>query len=156
MSFSDNLENNLKNLEAGDERRDGRDGRAAERRRSMERARVLASASVVEQLRSSAFTAELMRHATRIGFGYRTKVRILWLGQTLRLEAREHSLDLVPGPDGVVAHWRVNGKVERKEKVDLKGSGETFARNWMDTVGPPPPPAPTPEDTADGGPETRH
>ncbi|MBI1786746.1 MAG: hypothetical protein HYR60_04220 [Acidobacteria bacterium] len=145
MSFSDNLENNLKNLESRDER-DGAGGARGRQRRRSDRARTLAAAPFAEQLKNGPFTAGLMRHATRIGFGWRTKVYIVWLGGTLRLEAREHRLELRPTPDGVMAHWLLNGQETRKEKVDLAANPETLARRWLDTVGPTPrPAAPDPE-----------
>src|SRR5437763_1136315 len=141
MSFSDNLENNLKNLESHDER-DAAGGARNQQRRQAHRANVLASAPHSENLRNGKFTAGLLTHATRIGHGLRTKVNIIWLGNTLRLEAREHRLELRPTPEGVVAHYFVDDKEIKKEKVDLNGNPERLAKEWLDTVGPRPTPEP--------------
>src|SRR5579883_2478241 len=88
MSFLDNLENNLKNLESREE-----GGGAAEQQRQRERARAaaLAAAPYAEELKKGPFTAELLKQAARVGFEKRTKVHVAWLGSTLRLEVRERS-----------------------------------------------------------------
>ena len=144
MSFSDNLENSLKNLESHDER-DAAGGSQSRQRRQAQRANVLASAPHAEKLRTGKFTSGLMTHATRIGHGLRTKVNIIWLGSTLRLQAREHRLDLRPTPEGVFAHFFVGEKETRKETVDLSGNPEKLAREWLGTVGPRPAPEPDPD-----------
>jgi hypothetical protein len=137
MGFSDSLENDLKNLEAREET-DAASLVRAHGRKQNDRARVIATAPWAEKLKNGKFTADLLRHATRIGFGLRTKVRIIWLGTTLRLEAREHRLELRPAPDGVHAHWLVDGVEKKKEKIDLGANAESYARKWLDTVGPAP------------------
>jgi hypothetical protein len=142
MSFSDNLENNLKNMEAREEREDAR----ARVRRQNDPSRSMAAVPFIDKLKNGPFTKGLLGHATRIGFGLRTKVHIVWLGNTLRLEAREHRLELRPTGEGVFAHWIVNGVEKRKEKLDLSGNPEALAKKWLDSVGPPPPPpAPDPD-----------
>ena len=145
MSFSDNLENNLKNLESHDER-DAAGGAHSQQRRQTQRANVLAAAPYAEKLRNGKFTSGLMTHSTRIGHGLRTKVNIIWLGTTLRLQAREHRLELRPTPDGVMAYFFVGEKEVKKEKLDLSGSPERLAKDWLDTVGPRPAPEPIPEE----------
>ncbi|MBK9167385.1 MAG: hypothetical protein IPM24_07950 [Bryobacterales bacterium] len=147
MSFSDHLENDLKNLEGFEERRAANARPKAKPR--MDPKQVQALAALNDKLRNGRFTADLLRTATRVGHGYRTKVRMTWLGPTLRLEAREHRLDLRAEPDGVRAHFSVDGQEQGTRRVDLDGSGEEFARNWMEAVGPAPPPAPVPELDAD-------
>jgi hypothetical protein len=141
MSFSDNLEDNLKSLESIDER-DPADITRNEKRRQSQRAQILAAAPHAEKLRSGKFTSGLLTHSTRIGHGLRTKVNIIWLGPTLRLEARDHRLELRPAPEGVVAHFLVNGKEVKKQKVDLNSNPEQLAKEWLDTVGPRPEPEP--------------
>jgi hypothetical protein len=148
MSFSDNLENNLKNLESHDER-DAAGGAKSQQRRQAHRANVLASAPHAEKLRNGKFTAGLMTHATRIGHGLRTKVNIIWLGSTLRLQAREHRLELRPTPEGVTAHFLVGETEVKTEKVDLSGNPEKLAKEWLETVGPRPAPEPVPESDLD-------
>jgi hypothetical protein len=144
MSFSDNLENQLKNLESQDER-DPVAAAQGQQRRQAQRARTLASAPNAEKLRHGPFTSALMTHATRIGHGLRTKVNIVWLGGALRFEAREHRMELHPTPEGVTAHYFVAGNEVRQESVDLNGNAEILAKRWLDTVGPRPAPEPLPD-----------
>jgi hypothetical protein len=141
MSFSDNLENNLKSLESADER-DPAAATRNQRNKQSQRAITLASAPQAEKLRSGKFTSGLLTHATRIGHGLRTKVDIIWLGTTLRLQAREHRLELRPSPEGIMAHFLVDGQEIRKQKVDLSGNPEQLAKEWLETVGPRPAPEP--------------
>jgi hypothetical protein len=141
MSFSDNLENNLKSLESADER-DPAAATRNQRNKQSQRAITLASAPQAEKLRSGKFTSGLLTHATRIGHGLRTKVDIIWLGTTLRLQAREHRLELRPSPEGIMAHFLVDGQEIRKQKVDLAGNPEQLAKEWLETVGPRPAPEP--------------
>jgi hypothetical protein len=153
MSFSDNLENDLKNLESRDER-DPAAAMHLQRKRMSQRAMVLAAAPHAESLKSGKFTAGLLSSATRIGHGLRTKVNIFWMGSTLRLEAREHRLELRPEPDGIMAHFLVNGAETRSEKIDLNGDPEKLAKRWLDIVGPRPQPEQIPdldEDEQAGG-----
>ena len=144
MSFSDNLENSLKNLESIDER-DPAGARRKERQRQSQRAHVMAAAPYTEKLRNGKFTSGLLTHSARIGHGLRTKVNIIWIGNSLRLEARDHRLELRPAPEGVMAHFLVDGKETRKQKVDLNGDPELLAKEWLDTVGPRPAPEPEPD-----------
>jgi hypothetical protein len=101
MSFSDNLESSLKNLESREER-GGQNMRDA-KQRDTERAQAQASAVYAEQLRKGTYAAELLKQATRRGHAMRTKVHLAWLGTTLRLEARGWKLELRPTPQGVTA-----------------------------------------------------
>ncbi len=141
MSFSDNLENDLKNLESRDEH-DPADAARNQKKRLSQRASVLAAAPNAEKLKSGKYTSGLLSSATRIGHGLRTKVNIFWLGTTLRLQAREHRLELRPTPEGVIVCFFVNDKQTRQEKLDLNGDPEKLAKQWLDTVGPRPAPEP--------------
>jgi len=126
MSFLDNLESNLKSMEARDEAQGGR----TQQDRAAERAQALAIAPWAEKLRKGAFTEELLRQATRLGHARRTKVRISWIGSVLRLEAAERRLELRPTPEGIVAVF-AEGQVEQKTRpVDLEGSAEALVREW--------------------------
>ena len=144
MSFSDNLENDLKNLESRDER-DAAGAARLQRQTQSQRATALAAAPYAEKLKNGKFTAGLLTHATRMGHGLRTKVNIIWLGGTLRLQAREHRLELRPTPEGVIAHFFVDEKENKRQKIDLAGNPERLAKEWLDTVGPRPAPEPVPE-----------
>src|SRR3984893_19323237 len=141
MSFSDNLENNLKRLESSADPEPATATRH-ERQKQSQRAHVIAAAPHAERLRSGKFTSGLLTHSTRIGHGLRTKVNIIWLCPMLRLEARDHRLELRPAPEGVMAHFLVGGKEIKKQKVDLNGNPEQLAKEWLDTVGPRPAPEP--------------
>jgi hypothetical protein len=129
MSFLDNLENNLKTMESGEQARDNADRERKARDNS--RAAAIAAAPHAEALRKGPFTAELLKQATRIGFTLRTKVHVAWLGSVLRLEAREKRLELRPTPEGVVAAYIEDGNEVRLEPVDLNGSPEKLVRNWL-------------------------
>lgn len=136
MSFLDNLESNLKNMESLEERRPpGLDGR----RRESDRARAQASAANAAELRNSPFTAELIRQATRLGFATRTKVHLAWLGTTLRLEARGHKLELRPTPEGIQMAFVENNLEVRMARLDLSGNAEKLAREWLASLPPLPP-----------------
>jgi hypothetical protein len=137
MSFLENLENNLKNMESREER--GSKARSEQQRREADRARSKAAGPYLEQLRKGKFTSDLMNEAARIGFGLRTKVYMTWIENTLRLEAREHRLELRAMPDGVQAQFLVNGKPTHTEIVDLSAAkAKSLAERWMKAVGPRP------------------
>jgi hypothetical protein len=126
MSFLDNLENSLKNLESREER----DPNAAQRK-TEERARTLAAAPWAEQLKNSQFTKMLMDKAAETGHRLRTKIYIAWLDTTLRLEAKGRRLDLEPTPDGIRANFiEPDGEVSHKS-VDLNGDPEDLLRAWL-------------------------
>jgi hypothetical protein len=132
MSFLDNLENNLKNLESQDEGKD-----AAERsRRTRESAKANAQAAApwADELKKGPFTAELLKQAARIGFEKRVKVHVAWLGTTLRLEARGQRLELRPTASGVVAAYLENGAETRSDPLDLKANAGEFVRRWLETL----------------------
>ena len=119
----DNLENSLKSLES---REEGGSLREREvRQREAEKAMALASAAYAEQLRKGEFTAELLRHVTRISHGMRMKVHMAWIGTTLRLEARSR-LELRPMPDGVVAAFLENQSEVKLAPVDLSAGAEAW------------------------------
>ena len=124
MSYSDNLENTLKALEGRDQ-----SGPEDRRQRDKDRAAAIEAAPWAEKLKTGPWTAELMKQAARLGHERRTKIFIAWMGQSLKLEAKERKLELRPTPHGIEALYR---DPERKEKVDLDGSAEQFLRNWLD------------------------
>jgi hypothetical protein len=132
MSFLDNLENNLKSLESSEEGRE--DKEREQRARESERARVHAVAPFAEELKKGPYTAELLKQAARVGFSLRTKVNIVWLGTTLRLEAREKRLELRPTPQGIVTAYIENGQESKVEPLDLKGNPEELVRQWLHTA----------------------
>ena len=129
MSFLDNLENNLKALENREE-----GGIDESRRRDADRERVLAVAPWAERLKASPFTSEVMKRASLAGRERRIKVNLIWLGTTLRLEARDQRLEFRPEPDGIIAVF-MNGNEElRREPVDLAASPDPLIASWMTTL----------------------
>jgi hypothetical protein len=132
MSFLDNLESNLKSLESHDEHVRSRDRDRP--RREAEQARAAATAPFTEQLRRGPFTAELLTEATRLGHSLRTKVYMTWIDSVLRLDAREHRLELKATPEGVVALFYVNKQLGGEEVVDLNGSAKQLAERWLSGV----------------------
>jgi hypothetical protein len=129
MSFLDNLENNLKSLESGEQARD--DAERERKARDDSRAAALATAPHAEALRKGPFTTELLKQATRVGFEKKTKVHVAWLGSNLRLEAREKRLELRPTAKGVDAIYIEDGKEVRAENVNLNGNAEKLLRDWL-------------------------
>jgi hypothetical protein len=129
MSYLDSLESNLKNLEARTETASGtaRD----RRRRETDRARMLAESGNAEKLRAAPFATELLKHLTRMGHATRTKVRMIWIGTTLRFEARERRLELRPTVDGFVAVFVDNAEEKRRRPLSLEGNPEELAREWL-------------------------
>jgi len=130
VSFLDNLENNLKALESREE-----GGIDESRRREAERARALAAAPWAERLKASPFTSGIMQQATIAGRQRRIKVNLLWLGTTLRLEAREHRLELRPEADGVYAVFLQENHEVKREPVDLSTAPERLVSEWVSTWG---------------------
>jgi hypothetical protein len=130
MGFLDNLENTLKAEEARAER----DPEELARQQSA-RARELAEARAAEpyarELRDGAFTQSLLTEARTIGHRQRVLVRFTWVGDALRLEAKDRRVDLVPGPAGVQAMYFEGGSLKGLETVDLGGSAAAFAAAWL-------------------------
>src|SRR5260370_41703379 len=126
MSYSDNLENNLKALESQQERDPNE-----HLKRQEQRNRVLAVAPWAEKLKESPFTQDLMAHATRAAFGVRAKCYITWLQTTLRLEVREKRLELRPTPGGILAVGLENGSAVRAEPPDLASKPEELVKHWV-------------------------
>jgi hypothetical protein len=129
MSFLDDLENNLKSLESAAEGQEAAQRQA--RMREWDRAAERAIAPWAEELRESPFTAGLLDQAARVGFSLRVKVRVAWLGSTLRLEARDRRLELRPTPSGIVAAYLEGAAETRTEPLDLAGSPEALVRAWL-------------------------
>ena len=126
MSFLDNLEDNLKALESRDE-----GGLDESRRRDQERDMALAAAPWAERLKREPFAQALMQQATVAARRSRTKVNLMWIGTTLRLEARGHRLELRPGPKGVVAVFSKGSEEVTQEPVDLSSDPAKLTREWM-------------------------
>jgi hypothetical protein len=129
VSFLDNLENNLKSLESREEADITQD-----RKRDFDRHQARAIAPWFEKLKNSEFTKKLMQQATRAGFQRRTKVHIVWIGSTLRFEARNQRLELRPAADGVSAVILRDAQEVLRRPVNLDGDPEALIGEWMPLV----------------------
>ena len=127
MSFLDNLESTLKNLERANES----DTRADQQRRQSDRARALAAAPYADELKNGPFANEFLTHAVRIGHGSRTRITPLWMGNVLRVDAKEKRLELRPTSDGVLAVFMEGGEEKSSEILDLKSDPEQLASRWL-------------------------
>ncbi|HXE12663.1 MAG TPA: hypothetical protein VN633_11115 [Bryobacteraceae bacterium] len=125
MSFLDNLENNLKSLE-NQEERDG----SAHQRREAERAATLAAAPWAEELKTSAYTKDLMNKAAETGHKIRAKVYMAWLGTTLRLEARGKKLELRPTSGGIQAAFLDGAEEVKLFPVNLQTDPAELLNEW--------------------------
>lgn len=125
MSFLDNLEDNLKSLE----RQEERDGSAHERREA-ERAATLAAAPWAEELKTSAYTKDLMNKAVETGHKIRAKVYMAWLGTTLRLEARGKKLELRPTSAGIQAAFLDGVEEVKSFPVNLQADPTELLNEW--------------------------
>lgn len=130
MGFLDNLEDNLKSMESRDER----DPRENARRREAERASSAAVQPWADQLKASPFTQALLEHATLAGHQQRAKVYIAWIGKNLRLDLREHRLELRPTPEGITAVYAVGGEERRTEPVDLNSDPAALVARWLESM----------------------
>lgn len=126
MSFLDNLESNLKDLESREERDAG-----AKKRRDSERAAALAAAPWAEKLKTGPYAQDVLKAAAQIGFQIRSKIHVTWLDTTLKLEAKDRRLEFRPTPEGVVAVFLEKGKEEKRVPVDLGGSGSELVQEWF-------------------------
>jgi hypothetical protein len=130
MSFLDNLENNLKSLESQE---DGKESAERQHReRENQRASAQAVAPYAEELKKGAYTAELLKQASRVGHSLRVMVRVTWIGTTLRLEARDKKLELRPTPSGIDAVYLEENREVRSEPLNLKGNPEQLLRTWLE------------------------
>jgi hypothetical protein len=144
MSYADNLENTLKALES-QEQPDISEKRRLRAESDAARTHARAAAPYAEELKNGQFTQELLSAAVRIGHGLRTKVQMTWLDTKLRLQAREHRLEIRPTTNGAAATFFDGKGQTREEVVDLSGSGQALAERWLKMVGPRPVVEPAPD-----------
>ena len=130
MGFLDDLENTLKNAERGSEREDAK---ASSVSRAEELAALRAAAPNAEVLKKSQWTQDLLTQCVTIGHGLRMRVGMAWIGTTLRLEAKEKRLDLVPTATGIDAVYFVDGVETGREPADLSGGPAELAKKWLAT-----------------------
>lgn len=126
MSFLDNLENNLKALENREER-DPEQVKRLREQREAEKSRALLIAPNVAELKNGAFTQQLLNECVVLGHKARTKVHITWLGDVLRLQAKENRLELVPTPAGIEARLFDGDQQVSSELVDFASPASELA-----------------------------
>jgi hypothetical protein len=128
MSFLDNLESTLKNMERANDKESRRDSV----HRQKERAQSRAAAPFAEELKKGPFANEFLTHAVRIGHGSRIKINMNWVGNVLRVVARERTLEFRPTPEGIQAVFHEDGVENSSELVDLKKADpEKLAKRWL-------------------------
>jgi hypothetical protein len=131
VSYLDNLENNLKALENLEEKDPEKVQRDRERREA-ERNAALLRAPFVEALKSSAFTSELLTQCRTIGHGQRVLVQFVWVGETLRLNAKNKRMDLTPSAEGIVVVMSLDGMETDRTTVDPnKDDAAALARRFL-------------------------
>lgn len=131
MSFLDNLENTLKALERQEEKDPEKQKRDRELREA-ERAAAIRRAPFVEVLRESAFTSELLGQCRMVGRELRVLVQFTWIGETLRLDAKDKRMELEPTSEGVIAVMSESGVEKARIPVDLnKDDAAALARRWL-------------------------
>jgi hypothetical protein len=131
MSFLDNLENNLKALESQEEK-DPEKVKRDQERREAERNAALLRAPYLEALKNSPFTSTLLTECRTIGHGQRVLVQFVWVGETLRLNAKNKRMDLTPSPEGIVAVISVDGAETARAIVDpQKDDAGDLARRFL-------------------------
>lgn len=126
MSFLDSLENSLKSFEAQEERSSNEGSR-----RQGDRSRALAVAPWATQLKTSAWTSQLFEQSAIAGHRIRAKIYIAWFDTTLRLEVRGRALELLPTPEGIVAHYVTLEGDTVTEPVDLNGDPDQLLAKWL-------------------------
>jgi hypothetical protein len=131
MSYSDNLENNLKALENQEEKDPEKIKRDQERRES-ERNAALLRAPHADALKNSPFTAELLTQCRSIGHAQRVLVQFTWTGETLRLDAKAKRLELTPTEQGITAIFLENGQETARATVDPQvDDAAALAQKWL-------------------------
>jgi hypothetical protein len=131
MSFLDNLENTLKALERQEERDPEKQRRDREQREA-ERDAAIQRGPFVEALRDSAFTSELLGQCRLVGRELRVLVQFTWIGETLRLDAREKRMELMPTSEGIVAVTYEDTVEKTQASVNLdKDDPAALVRQWL-------------------------
>jgi hypothetical protein len=131
MSFLDNLENNLKALESGNERDPEAAAREAAEREAA-RSLALQIAPHAEALRNGPFKDGLLTACRNIGHRKRILVRPVWVGLTLRLEAGAKKLELRPTPSGVLAVFFDGDREQESTPIDLSSDPVQVAEKWLE------------------------
>lgn len=128
MSFLDNLESSLKNLESQDERQ----AQDNHEKRQEQKANALAVAPWAEKLKQSAYVAKLLAETGPAGHKLRAKIYLAWLENTLRMEARGNFCEIRPSADGIRAEYlRLSDGSHQTEAIDLDGDPQALLQRWL-------------------------
>ena len=131
MGFLDNLENNLNALERL-EQKDPEQVRRDQQRRESDRSAALKRAPHAEALKKSVFTGELMTQCRTIGHGQRVLVQFTWLGENLRLDAKNKRLELMPTAEGIVGVMSKDGVELPRVKVNPEtDDAAALSKDWL-------------------------
>jgi uncharacterized FlgJ-related protein len=131
MGFLDNLENDLKALENREEK-DPETVKRDRERREAERNAALLRAPHADALKNSAFTSELLTQYRVIGRGQRVLVQFTWIGENLRLDAKQKRMELVPTAEGITAVLSESGVETGRVAVDpQKDDAAGLAGKWL-------------------------
>jgi hypothetical protein len=131
MSFLDNLENNLKALESQEEK-DPEKVKRDQERRETDRSAALLRAPHVEALKNSPFTSQLLTECRTIGHGQRVLVQFVWIGEALRLNAKNKRMELTPSPQGIEAVMSQDGDETARTTIDPnKDDPAALASRWL-------------------------
>jgi len=131
MGFLDNLENDLKALENREEK-DPETVKRDRERREAERNAALLRAPHVDALKNSPFTSELLTECRTIGRGQRVLVQFTWIGENLRLDAKQKRMELVPTAEGITAVLSESGVEAGRVAVDpQKDDAAALAGKWL-------------------------
>jgi hypothetical protein len=131
VSFLDNLENNLNALERLEEK-DPEKVKRDHERRDAERNEALLRAPHADALKNSAFTSELLTQCRTIGRGQRVLVQFTWIGENLRLDAKQKRMELMPTPEGIVAVFSIDAVESGRATVDPeKDDAAALAQRWL-------------------------
>jgi hypothetical protein len=131
MSFLDNLESNLKALEAREERDPQALAREAAAREAA-RSAALEIAPHANALRNGPFLDGLLTACRDIGHPRRILVRAVWVDSTFRLETGGKKLELRPTASGVVAVSMLEGREQESTPVDLSSDPFKLAEKWLE------------------------
>ena len=63
----------------------------------------------------------------------RILVQFDWVGEVLRLDAKQKRLELRPTSTGIEAVYMLDGQEQSRGPLDLTANAEAFARNWLES-----------------------
>lgn len=130
MGFLDNLESSLEAMESGEENR-GASRQQEIQDREAERQASLQTAPHADALKASPFIGDFLTACRTIGHGIRVFVQFTWIGNTLRLDAKNKRLELRPTPAGNMAVFMEDGKEIHSEALDLSSDPAALAERWL-------------------------